>query len=92
MIQTAYLFATFKLPTRRKNREKEGKKDKEKRRKEKKYKIKMKATTFLLAICASLASAGVIITPITKDQVVPKVEGDCFFGVSTPTGCGPLRG
>ncbi|KAI1188150.1 hypothetical protein F5B17DRAFT_429799 [Nemania serpens] len=53
----------------------------------------MKATTFLLAICASsLASAGVIITPIMKDQVVSKVEGDCFFGVSTPTGCGPLRG
>ncbi|KAI1111893.1 hypothetical protein F5Y14DRAFT_423968 [Nemania sp. NC0429] len=52
----------------------------------------MKAVTLLLAICASLASAGVIITPITKDQVVPKVEGDCFFGVVTPTGCGPLRG
>ncbi|KAI0098005.1 hypothetical protein GGR51DRAFT_566042 [Nemania sp. FL0031] len=48
----------------------------------------MKATTFLVALCASLVSAGVVITPISKDQVVPKVEGDCFFGVSTPTGCG----
>ncbi|KAI0188037.1 hypothetical protein EV127DRAFT_482941 [Xylaria flabelliformis] len=52
----------------------------------------MKATTFLVALCASLASAGVVITPIVKDQVVDRVEGDCFFGVATPQGCGPLRG
>ncbi|KAI0872975.1 hypothetical protein GGS24DRAFT_502251 [Hypoxylon argillaceum] len=52
----------------------------------------MKATTLLVALCASLASAGVVITPIKSDQVVPKVAGDCFFGVSTPFGCGPLRG
>ncbi|GAW26164.1 putative secreted protein [Rosellinia necatrix] len=51
----------------------------------------MNAITFVVAFCASLASAGVVITPISKDFVVPKVEGDCFFGVSTPTGCGPLR-
>ncbi|KAI0487306.1 hypothetical protein F4859DRAFT_250270 [Xylaria cf. heliscus] len=52
----------------------------------------MKTTTFLVALCASLASAGVVITPITKDQVVDRVAGDCFFGVATPQGCGPLRG
>ncbi|KAI1292381.1 hypothetical protein F5Y03DRAFT_400475 [Xylaria venustula] len=51
----------------------------------------MKTTTFLVALCASLVSAGVVRTPIFQDQVVSKVEGDCFFGVSTPTGCGPLR-
>ncbi|KAI1278936.1 hypothetical protein F5Y07DRAFT_397439 [Xylaria sp. FL0933] len=48
----------------------------------------MKTSTFLAALCASLASAGVVRTPIFQDQVVPNVEGDCFFGVSTPTGCG----
>ncbi|CAJ2504365.1 Uu.00g117590.m01.CDS01 [Anthostomella pinea] len=55
----------------------------------------MKTTAFaatLLALCASLASAGVVITPIHADQVVAKSGGDCFFGVSTPSGCGPLRG
>ncbi|KAI0447271.1 hypothetical protein F4803DRAFT_363831 [Xylaria telfairii] len=51
----------------------------------------MKVTTFLVALCASLASAGVVITPIGKDQVVDRVSGDCFFGVATPQGCGPLR-
>ncbi|KAI1181137.1 hypothetical protein F4777DRAFT_3642 [Nemania sp. FL0916] len=48
----------------------------------------MRVTTFLVALCASLASAGVVITPIAQDQVVPKVEGDCYFGVVTPAGCG----
>ncbi|KAI1824378.1 hypothetical protein F4861DRAFT_268181 [Xylaria intraflava] len=51
----------------------------------------MKITALLVALSASLASAGVIITPISPDQVVPNLAGDCFFGVSTPTGCGPLR-
>ncbi|KAI8632770.1 hypothetical protein F5Y19DRAFT_329522 [Xylariaceae sp. FL1651] len=51
----------------------------------------MKTTTLLIALCASLASAGVVITPVRQDQVVPKVAGDCFFGVVTPQGCAPLR-
>ncbi|KAI3327072.1 hypothetical protein HD806DRAFT_382397 [Xylariaceae sp. AK1471] len=51
----------------------------------------MKTITLLVALCASLASAGVVITPITPDQVVPNIDGDCYFGVSTPQGCGPLR-
>ncbi|KAK7962181.1 uncharacterized protein PG986_003006 [Apiospora aurea] len=38
-----------------------------------------------------LASAGVVITPILQDQVVPKVADDCFFGVTTPQGCATLR-
>jgi hypothetical protein len=46
------------------------------------------AFTLIVTLCVALASAGVVITPITKDQVVPDVEGDCFFGVSTPQGCG----
>jgi hypothetical protein len=48
----------------------------------------MKTTTLLIFLGASIASAGVVITPITPDQVVPKVAGDCYFGVSTPQGCG----
>ncbi|KAK3900840.1 hypothetical protein C8A05DRAFT_35502 [Staphylotrichum tortipilum] len=46
--------------------------------------------TALLSLCLSV-SAGVVRTPITPDQVVPKSDGDCFFGVTTPQGCGPLR-
>lgn len=41
-----------------------------------------------LSLCVSLASAGVVRTPIRPDQVVPKTDGDCFFGVTTPQGCG----
>jgi len=41
-----------------------------------------------LAFCVSLVSAGVVITPIKPDQVVPKTGDDCFFGVITPSGCG----
>jgi hypothetical protein len=48
----------------------------------------MKASAVYMAICAALASAGVIITPIRPDQVVPKSSDDCFFGVTTPQGCG----
>ncbi|KAK6818824.1 hypothetical protein PG990_012422 [Apiospora arundinis] len=50
-------------------------------------------TTFALffAAAASLASAGVVITPILENQVVPKVADDCFFGVTTPQGCATLR-
>ncbi|KAK7914829.1 hypothetical protein PG985_012532 [Apiospora marii] len=52
----------------------------------------MKTTfAFLFAAAASLASAGVVITPILADQVVPKVADDCFFGVTTPQGCATLR-
>ncbi|KAI1379793.1 hypothetical protein F4677DRAFT_441989 [Hypoxylon crocopeplum] len=53
--------------------------------------MKTAIATTLLALCASLASAGVVITPIHQDQLVPNLSGDCFFGVSTPYGCGPLR-
>ncbi|KAL2149801.1 hypothetical protein VTH82DRAFT_7477 [Thermothelomyces myriococcoides] len=44
-----------------------------------------------LSLCASLVSAGVVRTPILPDQVVPKTGGDCYYGVTTPQGCGPLR-
>lgn len=36
---------------------------------------------------ASLASAGVVITPVFADQVVQKSSGDCAFGFVTPIGC-----
>lgn len=51
-------------------------------------------TTILAAVCggASLASAGVVITPVFADQVVQKASNDCAFGVVTPIGCAPLRG
>jgi hypothetical protein len=51
----------------------------------------MKPATFaaaVLSLCVSLVSAGVIITPIRPEQVVPKGDDDCFFGVTTPQGCG----
>lgn len=41
-----------------------------------------------LSLCLSLVSAGVVRTPIRPDQVVPKTGDDCFFGVTTPQGCG----
>lgn len=47
----------------------------------------MKLTTLLVALCASLASAGVVITPVFADQVVPKKGDDCALGVTTPSGC-----
>ncbi|KAI1449066.1 hypothetical protein F5Y02DRAFT_373057 [Annulohypoxylon stygium] len=49
------------------------------------------ATTLVAALCATLASAGVVITPIHSNQLVDSLAGDCFFGKSTPYGCGPLR-
>ncbi|EEY15898.1 hypothetical protein VDBG_02007 [Verticillium alfalfae VaMs.102] len=45
----------------------------------------------LLATAASLASGAVVITPVTQNQVVDRVSGDCYFGVATPQGCAPLR-
>lgn len=41
-----------------------------------------------LSVFASLASAGVVITKITREQVIEKNADDCFFGVTTPQGCG----
>ncbi|KAI1329917.1 hypothetical protein F5Y16DRAFT_396785 [Xylariaceae sp. FL0255] len=51
----------------------------------------MKISAVVLAVFASLASAGVVIVPVTEDMVVQKIAGDCFFGVATPAGCAPLR-
>jgi hypothetical protein len=48
----------------------------------------MKFFLTLLSLCASLAAAGVVITPIRPDQVVTKDAGDCWGGVVTPMGCG----
>jgi len=47
----------------------------------------MKTATLLVALFASLASAGLVITPVFADQVVPKAAGDCFYGETTPHGC-----
>ncbi|KAI5464494.1 hypothetical protein BGZ63DRAFT_421519 [Mariannaea sp. PMI_226] len=54
----------------------------------------MKATIAfaLLTSAASLVSAGIVITPIFGNQIVPKSSGDCPYGVTTPQGCGPRRG
>lgn len=46
------------------------------------------AAVAVLSLCASLASAGVVTIPIKQEQVVDKTDGDCFFGVVTPMGCG----
>ncbi|KAI0018093.1 hypothetical protein F4780DRAFT_781656 [Xylariomycetidae sp. FL0641] len=53
--------------------------------------MKVAVSATLLALCASIASAGVVTTPIFIDQLVDSLAGDCFGGVSTPNGCGPLR-
>lgn len=45
-------------------------------------------STLLLALTGQLASAGVVITKISQDQIVDREAGDCFFGVVTPQGCG----
>ncbi|EFX05010.1 hypothetical protein CMQ_5272 [Grosmannia clavigera kw1407] len=45
----------------------------------------------IVAVVVSTVLAGVVITPIFADQVVEKASNDCFFGVTTPSGCGPLR-
>ncbi|KAI0883729.1 uncharacterized protein GGS22DRAFT_189695 [Annulohypoxylon maeteangense] len=42
------------------------------------------ATTLVAALCATFASAGVVITPIHQNQLVDTLAGDCFFGKSTP--------
>jgi len=47
----------------------------------------MKTAAILVALCASLASAGIVITPVFANQVVPKTGGDCFYGETTPHGC-----
>ncbi|KAF6795341.1 hypothetical protein CMUS01_15946 [Colletotrichum musicola] len=48
----------------------------------------MKVSLALLTtLCASLATAGVVITPVRQNQVIPANSGDCFFGVTTPQGC-----
>lgn len=64
--------------------------EKSKGGKRRKPRGKMKSSTLIaaaLALCTSLASAGVVITPVEIDQTVPSTSGDCFFGVSTPFGC-----
>jgi len=48
----------------------------------------MKFISLITATLISLASAGVVITPIRADQVVTKNSDDCYFGVTTPQGCG----
>ena len=50
-------------------------------------KEKMKVLALVVATCVSLASAGVVITPVFQNQVVPPSPGDCFGGVTTPQGC-----
>ncbi|EFY93067.1 hypothetical protein MAC_00850 [Metarhizium acridum CQMa 102] len=45
----------------------------------------------VLGVAASIVSAGIVITPIRDDQIVPRMGGDCFFGQVTPQGCGVER-
>lgn len=47
----------------------------------------MKVAAVLLALCASLASAGVVKTPVFDNQIVPNQNDDCALGVTTPQGC-----
>lgn len=47
----------------------------------------MKVAALVVAICVSVASAGVVITPVFQDQIVAKSGGDCFYGEVTPQGC-----
>ncbi|KAH8758945.1 hypothetical protein F5883DRAFT_146765 [Diaporthe sp. PMI_573] len=52
----------------------------------------MKVALFFVALCASLASAAVVKTPVFDDQIVPNQGDDCALGVTTPQGCAPRRG
>ncbi|KJK75730.1 hypothetical protein H634G_09094 [Metarhizium anisopliae BRIP 53293] len=45
----------------------------------------------VLGAAASIVTAGIVITPIMDDQIVPRMGDDCAFGVVTPQGCGPKR-
>lgn len=47
----------------------------------------MKVAAFLVALCASLATAAVVKTPVFDDQIVPNQGDDCALGVTTPQGC-----
>lgn len=47
----------------------------------------MKVAVLFLALCASLASAAVVKTPVFDDQIVPNQGDDCALGVTTPQGC-----
>lgn len=47
----------------------------------------MKVAAFLIALCASLASAAVVKTPVFDNQIVPNQGDDCALGVTTPQGC-----
>ncbi|PSR83827.1 hypothetical protein BD289DRAFT_483096 [Coniella lustricola] len=47
----------------------------------------MKVTAAMVILCASLASAGVVKTPVFDNQVIPKEGADCALGVVTPQGC-----
>lgn len=45
-------------------------------------------SALLIAVGLQLVSAGIVITKISQEQIVEKENGDCFFGVVTPQGCG----
>ncbi|SPN99785.1 uncharacterized protein DNG_02637 [Cephalotrichum gorgonifer] len=47
--------------------------------------------TLAVTLYASLAAAGMVLTPVFEDQAVEKLAGDCPYGVVTPMGCGPGR-
>lgn len=47
----------------------------------------MKFAAAVVFLFASLASAGVVKTPVFDNQVVTKDAGDCALGVVTPQGC-----
>ena len=48
----------------------------------------MKVSLLAALGAAALATAGIVITPIRDNMIVSKSSGDCFFGVTTPQGCG----
>ena len=51
-------------------------------------KSQLLVATALFSAFISVVNAGVVLIPITEDEVVKKMKGDCYFGVVTPEGCG----
>jgi hypothetical protein len=54
--------------------------------------MKVFAVALALVSALPLIQAGILIVPVVREMVVEARDGDCFFGVTTPQGCGYVYG
>jgi hypothetical protein len=54
--------------------------------------MKVFAVALALVGALPLIQAGILIVPVVREMVVEARDGDCFFGVTTPQGCGYVHG